>query len=96
MNATLKRWGHSLTASSLGPGLTVVTVFGGTAEPLTGSDDSQPKLADTTLLQFSECTSDIHVHTVYIMHVYIHVYDLYKHVQYMYLAINAASSMGHV
>ena len=60
MNATLKRWGHSLTASSLGPGLTVVTVFGGSAEPLTGSDETQPKLADTTLLQFSECTSDIH------------------------------------
>ena len=66
MNATLKsRAGHSLTASSLGPGLIVVTVFGGTAEPYTEFDDRQPKLADTTLLQFSECTSDIH--TVYIM-----------------------------
>ena len=42
------------TAFSLGPGLTEVTVFGGTAEPLTGSDEIQPKLADTTLLQFSE------------------------------------------
>ena len=42
----------------------MVTVFGGTAELYTGSDDTQPKLADTTLLHFSECTSDIH--TVYI------------------------------
>ena len=44
---------HSLTAFSLGPGQTEVTVFGGTAEPWAGSDDKQPKLADTTLLQFS-------------------------------------------
>ena len=55
MSATLKpRWGHSLTAFSLGPGLTEVTVFGGSPEPLTVSDEIQPKLADTTLLQFSE------------------------------------------
>ena len=55
MSATLKpRYSHSLTAFSLGPGLTEVTVFGGTAEPYSGSDETQPKLADTTLLQFSE------------------------------------------
>ena len=55
MSATLKpRYGHSLTAFSLGPGLTEVTVFGGTPEPWVGSDEKQPKLADTTLLQFSE------------------------------------------
>ena len=70
MNATLKRYCHSLTASSLGPGLTVVTVFGGSAQPFTGDDDRQPKIADTTLLQFSESTSDIHVH------VHVHVYLL--------------------
>ena len=52
MSATLKpRWMHSLTATSLGPGLTEVTMFGGTAQQLTGSDDALPKLADTTLLQ---------------------------------------------
>ena len=56
MSASLKpRSGHSLTAFSLGPGLTEVTMFGGTAEPSTGSTETQPKLADTTLLQFSEC-----------------------------------------
>ena len=49
------RWAHSLTAFSLGPGVTEVTEFGGTTEPGTGSDETQPKLADTTLLQFSEC-----------------------------------------
>ena len=55
MNAALKpRRGHSLTAFSLGPGLTEVTAFGGTAEPWAGSDEKQPKLADTTLLKFSE------------------------------------------
>ena len=48
------RWGHSLTAFSLGPGLTEVMEFGGTSEPATASNDTQPKLADTTLLQFSE------------------------------------------
>ena len=52
------RYWHSVTAFSLGPGLTVVTVFGGTDKSLTGSDETQPKLADTTLLQFSECTSE--------------------------------------
>ena len=30
-------------------------MFGGTEGPLTGSDETQPELADTTLLQFSEC-----------------------------------------
>ena len=29
-------------------------MFGGSAEPGTGSNEKQPKLADTTLLQFSE------------------------------------------
>ena len=48
------RCGHSLTAFSLSPGLTEVMEFGGTSEPHTGSDDTQPKLADTTLLHFSE------------------------------------------
>ena len=51
------RWCHSLTTFSLGPGLTVVTVFGGTDKPPIGSAETQPKLADTTLLQFSKCTS---------------------------------------
>ena len=53
------RWGHSLTATSLGPGLTEVIEFGGTSDPLTESDDRQPKIADTTLLQFSELQSII-------------------------------------
>ena len=30
-------------------------MFGGTAEPWAGSGENQPKLADTTLLQFSKC-----------------------------------------
>ena len=48
------RYDHSTTAFSLGPGFTEVTMFGGSAEPLIGSDEKQPKLANTTLLQFSE------------------------------------------
>ena len=56
MGVTLKaHWGHSLTAFSLGPGLTEVVEFGGSPESLTGSDETQPKIANTTLLQFSEC-----------------------------------------
>ena len=56
VSVTLKaRHGHSLTAFSLGPGLIEVVEFGGTPEPWTGSDETQPKMADTTLLQFSEC-----------------------------------------
>ena len=49
------RWGHSLTAVSLGPGLTEVVEFGGSPDPMTESFQTQPKMADTTLLQFSEC-----------------------------------------
>ena len=30
-------------------------MFGGSAESWTGSEEKQPKLADTTLLQFSKC-----------------------------------------
>ena len=36
-------------------------MFGGSTEPSAGSDDKQPKLADTTLLQFSELLH-VHVH----------------------------------
>ena len=77
MNTALKpRLGHSLTAFSLGPGLTEVTVFGGGAEPLTGSDETQPKVADTTLLQFSELLN-VHVHTCTITCIiYIHMYNV--------------------
>ena len=55
VSVTLKaRAGHSLTAFSLGPGLTEVVEFGGSSDPSTGSNETQPKMADTTLLQFSE------------------------------------------
>ena len=71
MNVALKpRYWHSLTAFSMGPGLTEVTVFGGTPEPPTGSDETQPKLADTTLLQFSELLN-VHVYTCTITFHYI-------------------------
>ena len=51
------RWGHTITAFSLGPKLTEVTAFGGTALPWKGGEDKQPKLAETTLLQFGEYSS---------------------------------------
>ena len=47
------RWSHCLTAVSLGPGLTEVVEFGGSPDPRTESHERQPKMADTTLLQFS-------------------------------------------
>ena len=60
MSVPLKaRWCHSLTAVSLGPGLTEVVEFGGSPDPMTGSDKTQPKMADTTLLQFSECPHNL-------------------------------------
>ena len=46
--------GHSNTA--LVDGVTEVTIFGGSADPLTGSDEKQSKLADTTLLKFCKYT----------------------------------------
>ena len=48
------RWGHSLTAVSLGPGHTEVVEFGGSPDAPTGSNETQPKMAHTTLLEFSE------------------------------------------
>ena len=51
------RYGHSLTAFVLSPKLTYVTEFGGSSDLWAGSDDKQPKIADTTLLQFGECLS---------------------------------------
>ena len=48
------RWGHTLTAFSLGTELTEVMEFGGSLEPWTGSYEKQPKIANITLLQFSE------------------------------------------
>ena len=60
-------------------------MFGGSAEPWTGSAETQPKLADTTLLQFSEwliVCYHIHVYTsvdivyrvhVFVIHVPLHV-----------------------
>lgn len=46
------RWGHTVAATYLKPGFTELTMFGGTAIPWKGSDDRQPKLAKTTLLEF--------------------------------------------
>ena len=56
VGVTLKaRWGHSLTAFNHGPGLTEVVEFGGSP---TWSEETQPKMADTTLLKFSECAQN--------------------------------------
>ena len=51
------RWGHSLTAISLGPGLTEVVEFGGSPDHF---NETQTKMADTTLLEFSECPRNLH------------------------------------
>ena len=59
------RWGHSLTAVSLGPGLTEVVEFGLSPDPWTGSFERQQKMADTTLLQFSECPHNLSSSSVY-------------------------------
>ena len=48
------RQGHSTTAICLGPGVTEVTMFGGTPER---TFEEWPKLADTAILQFSEWRS---------------------------------------
>ena len=61
------RWGHSTTAFfCLADGVTEVTMFGGSTDPSTGSDEKQSKLADTTLLQFCKCMNMlIHNSTVF-------------------------------
>ena len=46
------RWGYSTTAFCFVDGVTEVTMFGGSLDPLTGSDKTVSKLADTILLQF--------------------------------------------
>ena len=49
------RMWHTVTAFSLGPGRTQVTMFGGCLKCDMGkSDDAQPKLAETTVLEFGE------------------------------------------
>jgi len=60
------RWGHSTTAFCLVDGVTEVTMFGGSADPLTGSDKTVSKLADTILLQF--CKYMNYVYTWYSMY----------------------------
>ena len=56
------RWAHSTTAYCLVDGVTEVTMFGGSADPLVGSWEKQSKLADTTLLQFCKYIHE-YVHT---------------------------------
>ena len=64
MSAPLKaRAAHTLTAFSIGPQLTEVIEFGGTPQKHAGSDEKQLKMADTTLLQFSECIRNCIVFT---------------------------------
>ena len=49
------RMWHTVTAFSLMPGQTQVTMFGGCLKCDMGkSDDAQPKLAETTVLEFGE------------------------------------------
>ena len=56
VSVTLKaRWRHSLTSFSLGPELTKVVEFGGSPEVGTEFPETQLQMADTSLLQFSEC-----------------------------------------
>ena len=65
VGVTLKaRWGHSLTAFSLGPGLTELVEFGGSPEPVTRFEKTQSKMAHTILLQFSECAHN-YIHHVF-------------------------------
>ena len=55
MNFTVKvRAGHSLTALSVGPGLTEVVQFGGSPIGWMGSYETQPKMAETAILHFSK------------------------------------------
>ena len=66
-------------------------MFGGTAEPWAGSDEKQPKLADTTLLQFSKLLyiyMYMHGHS-YRLFIYIHVYmDIVCYIEYTYMYIH--------
>ena len=49
------RMWHTVTAFSLWPGRTQVTMYGGCPKWEWGkSDDTQPKLAETTVLEFGE------------------------------------------
>ena len=53
--AAQPRMWHTVTAFSLGPGRTQVTMFGGCPKVEEGkSEDAQPKLAETTVLEFGE------------------------------------------
>ena len=79
-------------------------MFGGTPEPPTGSDETQPKLADTTLLQFSEWLMvcyQISFHYVYAsvnivtetMYLYVCVYP---HVRVFFTHVALVVKLIHV
>ena len=51
----LKRYAHSATAIALVPGLTEVTIFGGSPQfNPKNSDDDEPKIAETIVMTFGE------------------------------------------
>ena len=52
---TPPRWGHTLTACRMCPGRVHATTFGGCPDYVYGQpDDAQPKLAETTVMEFGE------------------------------------------
>ena len=56
---------HTATALSLGPGRTQVTMFGGCSKWERGeSEDSQQKLAKTTVLDFGEQNTHNSIHSL--------------------------------
>ena len=66
------RWGHSLTATSLAPGLTEVAMFGGCTKCNSQlSDDKLPMIADTAVLTLGEGKQYINT----CMHIGMHTCD---------------------
>ena len=50
----LARWGHSVTAITLCPGLENVAMFGGSPEKYRSLKE-QPRVSETTVITFSKC-----------------------------------------
>ena len=57
---TLPRWGHTVTFSQLDEETVKTTTFGGCPANLSGLYDNDPKLADTTVMEFGEQKSAVY------------------------------------
>ena len=84
----LQRYAHSATAIALVPGLTEVTIFGGSPQfNPKNSDDDEPKIAETIVMTFGEfwintskniqLTCSVPAKYLILIYIYMHIMMLF-------------------